>query len=52
MMRSERGPLVLEVNSSPGFAIEKVTGHNVAAHIIDYAELVAKVGRRKDKVGA
>ena len=52
MMRSERGPLVLEVNSSPGFAIEKVTGHNVAAQIIDYAELVAKVGRRKDKVGA
>ena len=33
-------------------AIEKVTGHNVAAHIIDYVELVAKVGRRKDKVGA
>lgn len=52
IMRSERGPLVLEVNSSPGFAIEKVTGHNVAEKIIDYAELVAKVGRRKDKVGA
>jgi ribosomal protein S6--L-glutamate ligase len=52
MMRSERGPLVLEVNSSPGFGIEKVTDHNVAARIIDYAELVAKAGRRKDKVGA
>jgi ribosomal protein S6--L-glutamate ligase len=52
MMRSERGPLVLEANSSPGFAIEKVTDRNVAAHIIDFAELVAKVGRRKDKVGA
>lgn len=52
MMRSERGPLVLEVNSSPGFGIEKVTNHNVAAKIIDFAELVAKVGRRKDKVGA
>ena len=52
MMRSERGPLVLEVNSSPGFGIEKVTNHNVADKIIDYAELVAKVGRRKDKVGA
>ncbi len=52
MMRSERGPLVLEVNSSPGFGIEKVTKHNVADKIIDYAELVAKVGRRKDKVGA
>ncbi len=52
MMRSERGPLVLEVNSSPGFLIEKVTSHNVADKIIDYAELVAKSGRRKDKVGA
>lgn len=52
MMRSERGPLVLEVNSSPGFGIEKVTGHDVASKIIEYAELMAKVGRRKDKVGA
>ena len=52
MMRSERGPLVLEVNSSPGFGIEKVTGHNVADRIIDYIEQHAKSGRRKDKVGA
>ncbi len=52
MMRSERGPLVLEVNSSPGFGIEKVTNHNVAEKIIDYAELAAKVGRRKDRIGA
>jgi ribosomal protein S6--L-glutamate ligase len=52
MMRSERGPLVLEVNSSPGFAIEKVTGDNVAEKIVDYAELVARAGRRTDKVGA
>jgi ribosomal protein S6--L-glutamate ligase len=52
MMRSARGPLVLEVNASPGFAIEEVTAHNVAAPIIDYAELVARAGRRKDKIGA
>lgn len=52
MMRSERGPLVLEVNSSPGFAIEKVTGQNVAEKVIDYVEQAAKAGRRKDKVGA
>src|SRR6202008_2393127 len=38
MMRSERGPLVLEVNSSPGFGIEQVTDRNVAASVIDYAE--------------
>jgi ribosomal protein S6--L-glutamate ligase len=52
MMRSSRGPLVLEVNASPGFSIEKVTGSNVAAKVIDYVELLAKAGRPKDKVGA
>lgn len=52
MMRSERGPLVLEVNSSPGFAIEKITGKNVAGHILDYVEKNAKGKRRKDRVGA
>lgn len=52
MMRSERGPLVLEVNSSPGFGIETVTNKNVSSSIIEYAELIAKAGRRKDKVGA
>lgn len=52
MMRSERGPLVLEVNSSPGFSIEKITGRNVAEKIIEYVEQHAKSGRRKDKVGA
>jgi ribosomal protein S6--L-glutamate ligase len=52
MMRSERGPLVLEVNSSPGFRIETFTNANVAASIVEYAERVARAGRRKDKVGA
>ncbi|GAC1499768.1 MAG: 30S ribosomal protein S6--L-glutamate ligase [Candidatus Saccharimonadales bacterium] len=52
MMRSARGPLVLEVNASPGFGIEKVTDRNVSAKIIDYVEILAKAGRRKDKVGA
>lgn len=53
MMRSNRGPMVLEVNASPGFDIEKVTGINVAARIISYAESLVTTGRRKkDKVGA
>lgn len=52
MMRSERGPLVLEVNPSPGFGIEKVTGRNVALSIIEYVEQNAKGKRRKDRVGA
>lgn len=52
MMRSSHGPLVLEVNSSPGFGIEQVTNRNVAAKIIDYIEQNAKARRKKDKVGA
>lgn len=52
IMRSNRGPLVLEVNSSPGSGIEKVTGANVAEKIIEYIELNAKRQQRKDRVGA
>lgn len=52
LMRSERGPLVLEVNSSPGFGIEKVTGRDVATPIIEYLEQNAKRRHKKDKVGA
>lgn len=52
MMRSDRGPLVLEVNASPGFGIEKVTGRDVASPIIEYIELNAKRRNKKDKVGA
>ena len=52
MMRSKRGPLILEVNASPGFGIEKVTGRNVASPVIDYVEQNAKRGSKKDKVGA
>lgn len=52
MMRSERGPLVLEVNASPGFGIEKVTGRDVATPIIEYIEQNAKRKHKKDRVGA
>lgn len=53
MMRSERGPLVLEVNSSPGLeGIEAVTGRNIAGKIIEYIEQNAKRRNKKDKVGA
>ncbi|SRR6266550_394272 len=52
MMRSSRGPLVLEVNSSPGFGIEKVTGRNIAEKVIEYIELNAKRRNKKDRVGA
>ena len=52
MMRSNTGPLVLEVNSSPGFVIEKVTKQNIAAQIIEYIEQNAGGRRKKDRVGA
>jgi len=52
MMRSARGPLVLEVNSSPGFGIEKVTERNVAEKVIDYIDHNVRGKRRRDRVGA
>lgn len=53
LMRSDRGPLVLEVNSAPGLeGIEKVTGRNIAGKIIEYIEMNAKRHNKKDKVGA
>jgi len=52
LMRSNRGPLVLEVNASPGFGIEKVTGRNVAEKIIEYIEHNAARKNAKDRVGA
>ena len=52
LMRSEHGPLVLEVNASPGFGIEKVTGRDVASKIIEYIEHNASRRSGKDRVGA
>lgn len=52
LMRSNRGPLVLEVNASPGFGIEKVTGRDVSSKIIEYIEHNALRRSSKDRVGA
>lgn len=39
MLPSDRGPLVLEVNSSPGLeGIETATGIDIASHVIRYIE--------------
>jgi ribosomal protein S6--L-glutamate ligase len=39
MLQSDRGPLILEVNSSPGLeGIEKTTGKDIATSIIKYVE--------------
>ncbi len=55
MIQSKRGPLVLEVNSSPGLeGIEKATGVDVAGKVIDYVVEAAAGKKRmpKDKVNA
>ena len=52
MMRSARGPLVLEVNASPGFGIKQITKRDVATPIIEYIEQNAKRRPKKDKIGA
>ncbi len=53
MMRSERGPLVLEINSSASIKTpELLTKRNVAGKIIEYIEQNAKQRHRKDRVGA
>jgi len=52
MIRSEQGPMVLEVNASPGFRIEQVTNRDIATKIIEYVEKNAKQRNRKDRIGA
>lgn len=53
LLRSKRGPLVIEVNSSPGLeGIEKTTGKDIASKIIEYVELHAKRQKKKDRIGA
>jgi ribosomal protein S6--L-glutamate ligase len=49
LLRSKRGPLVLEVNSSPGLeGIEGATGVDVAGEIIDYIDLRLRARKRKE----
>ncbi|MDX1618821.1 MAG: 30S ribosomal protein S6--L-glutamate ligase [Balneolaceae bacterium] len=48
MLESERGPLILEVNSSPGLkGIEKATGKDIAGTIIAFVDKKVKEGRMK-----
>ena len=48
MLQSDRGPLLLEINSSPGLqGIETVTGVNVSNEIVAYLETA--VGKRSKR---
>jgi len=50
LLRSDRGPVVMEVNSSPGLeGIERATGKDVADLIIDFIEKNAKPHRTRTK---
>lgn len=48
MLRSNHGPVVMEVNSSPGLeGVEKATGLDIASKIIEFIENNAKLGKTK-----
>ena len=50
MLRSNAGPVVMEVNSSPGLeGVETATGIDVASKIIEFIEKNAKPGRTQTK---
>ena len=50
ILRSNHGPVVMEVNSSPGLeGIETVTGKDIAGMMIEFLERNAKSGRTKTK---
>tara|TARA_R110001592_G_scaffold337300_1_gene623644 strand:- start:262380 stop:263174 length:795 start_codon:yes stop_codon:yes gene_type:complete len=52
LLRSSRGPLVMEVNSSPGLAgIEEATKKDIASMIIEFIEKNAKPNRTRTKGG-
>ncbi len=50
MLRANHGPVVMEVNSSPGLeGVEKATGLDIAGKIIEYIEKHAKPNATKTK---
>jgi ribosomal protein S6--L-glutamate ligase len=50
MLRSNHGPVVMEVNSSPGLeGIETATGVDVAGKIVEFIEKNARPGKTKTR---
>jgi ribosomal protein S6--L-glutamate ligase len=51
ILRSNHGPVVMEVNSSPGLeGIEKSTGIDVAGKIISFLDKNASIGKNSDRI--
>ncbi|HUM47528.1 MAG TPA: 30S ribosomal protein S6--L-glutamate ligase [Chitinophagales bacterium] len=52
MLRSSRGPMILEVNSSPGLkGIEQATGIDIAGKIVEFVSQNARRKEVQDKIG-
>ncbi|MCT8161923.1 30S ribosomal protein S6--L-glutamate ligase [Pseudoruegeria sp. SHC-113] len=50
MLRANHGPVIMEVNSSPGLeGVEKATGLDIAGKMIEYLEKNAKPGATRTK---
>jgi ribosomal protein S6--L-glutamate ligase len=50
MLRSRHGPVVLEVNSSPGLeGVEAATGRDIAGALIEFLERNARPNRTKTR---
>jgi ribosomal protein S6--L-glutamate ligase len=50
ILRSNHGPVIMEVNSSPGLeGIENTTGKDIAGLIIEFIETHAKAGKTKTR---
>jgi ribosomal protein S6--L-glutamate ligase len=51
LLRSNHGPVVMEVNSSPGLeGIEAATGADIAGKIIEFIEKNAAKGKTRDRI--
>ena len=49
IIRSRRGPMIIEVNASPGFeGIETATGHDIAGEVIRFLEENVEVAEPKE----
>jgi len=50
ILRSNHGPVVMEVNSSPGLeGIEKATGRDIASMMIEFIERTAALGKTRTR---
>jgi len=50
ILRSDRGPLVMEVNSSPGLeGIETATGKDIAGMVVEFIEANAKPNKTRTR---